>query len=63
MPELDRRQAEYRAALVAQYERLVTESMEALAARRVPALELDLGPPTTSPAAGSYSPGAGAVLL
>ena len=32
MRELDRLQAEYRAEIVDQYERLVTESMEALAA-------------------------------
>ena len=42
MRELDRRQAEYRAEIVAQYERLVTESMEALAACWGRALELDL---------------------
>jgi hypothetical protein len=42
MRELDRLQAEHRAALVTQYERLVTESMEALAACLGPALELDL---------------------
>ena len=42
MRELDRRQAEFRGALVAQYEQLVTESMEALAACLGPALELDL---------------------
>ena len=42
MRELDRRQAEFRAEIVAQYERLVTESMEALAACLGPALELDL---------------------
>jgi hypothetical protein len=40
--ELDRLQAEHRSALVSQYERLVTESMEALAACLGPALELDL---------------------
>src|SRR3954453_19445267 len=42
MRELDRLQAEYRASIVAYYERLVTESMEALAACFGPALELDL---------------------
>jgi predicted amidophosphoribosyltransferase len=55
MRELDRRQAEFRAVLVAQYERLVAESMEALAACLGPALELDLvsaddfAPPTRQP--------------
>ena len=42
MRELDRLQAEHRAALSRQYEQLVTESMEALAACLGPALELDL---------------------
>jgi hypothetical protein len=42
MRELDRLQAEHRAAIVSQYEQLVTESMEALAACLGPALELDL---------------------
>ena len=42
MRELDRRQAEFRAQLVAEYERLVTESMEALASCFEQALELDL---------------------
>jgi uncharacterized Zn finger protein len=42
MRELDRRQAEFRAAIVAEYERSVAESMEALAACLGPALELDL---------------------
>src|SRR3954464_5552603 len=42
MRELDRLQAEFRASLVAQYERLVTENMEALAACLGPALALDL---------------------
>jgi hypothetical protein len=42
MQELDRRQAEARAEIVAQYERSVAESMEALAACLGPALELDL---------------------
>jgi hypothetical protein len=42
MRELDRLQAEFRAALVKQYEDIVTESMEALAACLGPALELDL---------------------
>ena len=42
MRELDRRQAEFRGEIVAQYERLVAESMEALAACLGPALELDL---------------------
>jgi hypothetical protein len=42
MRELDRRQAEFRASIVAEYERSVAESMEALAACLGPALELDL---------------------
>jgi hypothetical protein len=42
MRELDRLQAEHRAAIVSQYEQLVTESMEALAACLGPALALDL---------------------
>jgi hypothetical protein len=42
MRELDRRQAEFRAAIVTQYEQLVTESMEALAACLGAALALDL---------------------
>jgi threonine synthase len=42
MKELDRRQAEARAEIVASYERSVAESMEALAACLGPALELDL---------------------
>jgi threonine synthase len=42
MRELDRRQAEYRAEIVTQYERMVTESMEALAACLGTALALDL---------------------
>ena len=42
MRELDRRQAEFRAAIVAEYEQTVAESMEALAACLGPALELDL---------------------
>jgi len=42
MRELDRRQAEFRAEIVAQYERLVTESMEALATCLGTAFELDL---------------------
>ena len=42
MRELDRRQAEFRATLVTQYEQLVTESMEALATCLGTALELDL---------------------
>jgi hypothetical protein len=42
MRELDRRQAEFRAEIVASYERSVTESMEALAACLGPALALDL---------------------
>src|SRR4029450_11018666 len=41
MRELDRLQAEFRAVLVGQYERLVAESMEALAACLGPALALD----------------------
>src|SRR3954454_23122601 len=40
--EMDRLQAEFRPAIVTHYERLVTESMEALAACLGPALELDL---------------------
>jgi hypothetical protein len=42
MRELDRRQAEFRTILVAEYQRLVAESMEALAACLGPALALDL---------------------
>jgi len=42
MRELDRRQAEYRGQLVAEYDRLVAESMEALATCFGAALELDL---------------------
>jgi threonine synthase len=42
MAELDRRQSEWREAIVAAYERSVAESMEALAACLVPALEQDL---------------------
>ena len=42
MRELDRRQAEFRGQLVAQYEQLVTESMEALATCLGHALEHDL---------------------
>ena len=42
MAELDRRQSEWRDEIVAAYERSVTESMEALAACLVPALEDDL---------------------
>jgi hypothetical protein len=42
MRELDRLQAEFRALITAQYERYVTESMEALAACLAQALELDL---------------------
>src|SRR4051812_4036746 len=42
MRELDRLQAEFRSAIVTQYEKLVAESMEALAACLGPALELDL---------------------
>ena len=42
MRELDRLQAEFRGVLVTQYEQLVTESMEALAACLGPALQLDL---------------------
>ncbi len=42
MRELDRQQAEFRAVIVAQYERTVAESMEALAACLGPALALDL---------------------
>jgi hypothetical protein len=42
MAELDRSQSEWREAIVAAYERSVTESMEALAACLVPALEQDL---------------------
>ena len=42
MRELDRRQAEYRGAIVASYEKLVAESMEALANCWGRALELDL---------------------
>jgi hypothetical protein len=42
MRELDRLQAEFRASILEQYERSVTENMEALAACLGPALELDL---------------------
>jgi hypothetical protein len=42
MAELDRRQSQWREEIVAAYERSVTESMEALAACLVPALEQDL---------------------
>ena len=42
MRELDRRQADFRAALVRAYERSVAESMEALAACLGEALALDL---------------------
>jgi len=42
MEELDRSEAAFRDAIVAAYERSVSESMEALAAVLVPALELDL---------------------
>ena len=42
MRELDRRQAEFRAEIVSQYERLVAESMEALADCWERALALDL---------------------
>jgi threonine synthase len=40
--ELDRRQSAWRDEIVAAYERSVTESMEALAACLVPALDRDL---------------------
>ncbi len=42
MQELDRCEAGFRDEIVAAYERQVSESMEALAAVLVPALELDL---------------------
>ncbi|MGH2945395.1 MAG: hypothetical protein ACRDPC_03895 [Solirubrobacteraceae bacterium] len=42
MAELDRRQSEWRDEIVAAYERSVAESMEALAACLVPALDQDL---------------------
>ena len=42
MAELDRRQSEWREEIVAAYERSVQQSMEALAACLVPALDLDL---------------------
>ena len=42
MKELDRLQAEFRGMIVAQYERSVAESMEALVACLGPALALDL---------------------
>jgi hypothetical protein len=42
MAELDRCQSEWRDAIVAEYERSVSESMEALAACLGPALALDL---------------------
>jgi hypothetical protein len=42
MAELDRRQSAWREEIVAAYERSVQQSMEALIACLVPALELDL---------------------
>ena len=42
MAELDRRQSAWREEIVAAYERSVTESMEALVACLVPALDLEL---------------------
>ena len=42
MRELDRRQAEYRALISAEYERVVADSMEALASCLASALEMDL---------------------
>ena len=42
MRELDRRQAEWRSVIVAQYEKLVAESMEALAACLEHAFAMDL---------------------
>jgi hypothetical protein len=42
MRELDRRQAEYRSQIVAEYERTVAESMESLATCLASAFELDL---------------------
>ena len=49
--ELDRQQTASRAALVAAYERSVTESMEALTSCLVRALQLDLvGPDDFAPA-------------
>jgi hypothetical protein len=42
MRELDRRQAEYRTLIVAEYERSVAESMETLATCLASAFELDL---------------------
>ena len=42
LAELDKRQAAWREVLLDAYERSVTESMEALAACLVPALDLDL---------------------
>src|SRR3954452_8674152 len=42
MRELDRRQAEHRGEILAAYEKLVAESMQALADRWGQALELDL---------------------
>ena len=42
MRELDRRQAECRALIVAEYERMVAESMESLASCLASAFELDL---------------------
>src|ERR1700759_2847400 len=42
MRELDRRQAAFRAGILAEYERSVAESMEGLASCRGPALELVL---------------------
>jgi hypothetical protein len=42
MAELDRRQSQWRDEIVAAYERSVRQSMEALIACLVPALDLDL---------------------
>ena len=72
MAELDRRQSAWRDEIVAAYERSVTESMEALAACLVPALDLDLicaddfavpkPPPATAGRIVSSSPSATGVL-
>ena len=50
MRELDRKQAEFRAIIVTEYERMVAESMETLAACLASALEMDLvGPDDFTP--------------
>jgi hypothetical protein len=50
MRELDRQQAEYRTIIVNEYERMVAENMETLAASFASALEMDLvGPDDFAP--------------